>query len=71
MANDVPQEDGSIHHWITSSYKVTDTIEGEEIVAREFFDVRIENKKIKEFWLHLDSFCRVKYSKTCFLVPLF
>ena len=48
MANDVPQEDGSIHHWITSSYKVTDTVDGEEIVAREFFDVRIENKKIKE-----------------------
>jgi len=48
MANDVPQEDGSIHHWVTSSYKVTDTVDGEEIVAREFFDVRIENKKIKE-----------------------
>ena len=48
MANDVPQEDGSVHHWITSSYKLTDTINGEETVAREFFDVRIENKKIKE-----------------------
>ena len=48
MANDVPQEDGSVHHWVTSSYKVTDTIDGEETVAREFFDVRIENKKIKE-----------------------
>lgn len=48
MANDVPQEDGSVHHWITSSYKVTDTIDGKETVAREFFDVRIENNKIKE-----------------------
>ena len=48
MANDVPQEDGSVHHWITSSYKVTDTIDGKETVAREFFDVRIEDKKIKE-----------------------
>ena len=48
MANDVPQADGSIHHWITSSYKVTDTIDGKEVVARESFDVRIENNKIKE-----------------------
>ena len=48
MANDVPQADGSIHHWVTSSYKVTDTINGKEVVARESFDVRIENSKIKE-----------------------
>jgi hypothetical protein len=48
MANDVPQADGSIHHWVTSSYKVTDTIDGKEVVARESFDVRIENNKIKE-----------------------
>ena len=48
MANDVPQSDGSIHHWVTSSYKVTDTIDGKEVVARESFDVRIENNKIKE-----------------------
>ncbi len=39
MANDVPQTDGSIHHWVTSSYKVTDTIDGKEVVARESFDV--------------------------------
>jgi hypothetical protein len=30
MANDVPQADGSIHHWVTSSYKVTDNIDGKE-----------------------------------------
>ena len=48
MANDVPQADGSIHHWVTSSYEVTDTIDGKEIVSRESFDVRIENNKIKE-----------------------
>ena len=48
MANDVPQADGSIHHWVTSSYTVTDTIDGKEVVARESFDVRIENNKIKE-----------------------
>jgi hypothetical protein len=48
MANDVPQADGSIHHWVTSSYKVTDTIDGIEVVARESIDVRIENNKIKE-----------------------
>ena len=48
MANDVPQADGSMHHWVTSSYKVTDTIDGKEIVSRESFDVRIENNKIKE-----------------------
>ena len=44
----MPQADGSIHHWVTSSYKVTDTIDGKEVVARESFDVRIENNKIKE-----------------------
>jgi len=48
MANDVPQADGSIHHWVTSSYKVTDIIDGKEVVARESFDIRIENNKIKE-----------------------
>ena len=48
MANDVPQPDGEIHHWVTSSYKVTDIIDGTEIIARESFDVRIENNKIKE-----------------------
>ena len=48
MANDVPQPDGEIHHWVTSSYKVTDIIDGTEVVARESFDVRIENNKIKE-----------------------
>tara|TARA_B100000902_G_scaffold240611_1_gene227898 strand:- start:541 stop:1068 length:528 start_codon:yes stop_codon:yes gene_type:complete len=48
MANDVPQPDGEIHHWVTSSYKVTDIIDGKEVVARESFDVRIEDNKIKE-----------------------
>ena len=48
MANDVPQSDGTIHHWVTSSYKVADTIDGKEVVARESFDVRFENSKIKE-----------------------
>jgi hypothetical protein len=36
------------NHWVTSSYKVTDTIDGKEVVARESFGVRIENNKIKE-----------------------
>ena len=31
-----------------NSYKVTDTIDGKEVVARESFDVRFENSKIKE-----------------------
>jgi len=48
MANDVPQADGSTHNRVTSSYKVTDIIDGKEVVARESFDVRIENNKIKE-----------------------
>ena len=48
MANDMPQADGSIHHWVTSAYEVTDTIDGKEIGSRESFDVRIENNKIKE-----------------------
>ena len=46
MANDVPQADGSIHHWVTSSYTVTDIIDGKEVVSDDLFDVRIENKKI-------------------------
>jgi len=47
MANDVPQSDGTVHHWVTSAYTVTDTIDGKEAVSEEFFDVRIENGKIK------------------------
>ena len=47
MANDVPQSDGTVHHWVTSAYTVTDTIDGKEVVSEEFFDVRIENGKIK------------------------
>ena len=47
MANDVPQTDGTVHHWVTSAYTLTDTIDGEEVVTEEFFDVRIENGKIQ------------------------
>tara|TARA_B100000029_G_scaffold23704_1_gene23433 strand:+ start:1220 stop:1753 length:534 start_codon:yes stop_codon:yes gene_type:complete len=47
MANDVPQPDGTVHHWVTSAYTVTDTIDGKEVVSEEVFDVRIENGKIK------------------------
>lgn len=47
IANDVPQSDGTVHHWVTSAYTVTDTIDGKEVVSEEFFDVRIENGKIK------------------------
>ena len=47
IANDVPQADGTIHHWVTSSYTVTDFIDGKKVVNEEFFDVRIENNKIK------------------------
>ena len=43
----MPQADGTIYHWITSLYKVTDNIDGREVVSEELFDVRIENKKIK------------------------
>ncbi|MBT3993897.1 MAG: hypothetical protein HOH08_04955 [Gammaproteobacteria bacterium] len=47
IANDVPQKDGTIHHWVTSSYTLTDIIDGKEVVSEDFFDVRIENGKIK------------------------
>ena len=47
MANDVPQPDGTVHHWVTSAYTVTDTIDGKEVVSEDVFDVRIENGKIK------------------------
>ena len=47
MANDVIQADGSADHWVTSLYTLTDTIDGEEVVTEEMFDVQIENGKIK------------------------
>ena len=47
MANDVLQADGTHQHWVTSAYTLTDTIDGEEVVTEEFFDVQIENGKIK------------------------
>ena len=47
MANDVIQADGSAQYWVTSVYTLTDTIDGEEVVREEMFDVQIENGKIK------------------------
>ena len=47
MANDVIQADGSAQYWVTSVYTLTDTIDGEEVVIEEMFDVQIENGKIK------------------------
>ena len=47
MANDVIQADGSADHWVTSLYTLTDTVDGEEVVREEMFDVQIENGKIK------------------------
>lgn len=51
IANDVAQEDGSIYHWVTASYTVTDTIDGKEINSEEMYDVRIENGKIKNIYV--------------------
>ena len=47
MANDVLLTDGNIQHWVTAVYTMTDTINGEEVVTEEVFDVEIENGKIK------------------------
>ncbi len=47
MANDVLQADGTHQHWVTSAYTLTDTINGEEVVTEELFDVEIKNGKIK------------------------
>ena len=47
MANDVLQADGTHQHWVTSAYTLTDTIDGEEVVTEEFFDVEIKKGKIK------------------------
>lgn len=47
MANDVLLTDGVVQHWVTAVYTLTDTINGEEIVTEEVFDVEIENGKIK------------------------
>lgn len=47
IANDVPQSDGTVHHWVTSSYTVTQTIDGKEMVTEEMIDTRIENNKVK------------------------
>jgi hypothetical protein len=46
IANDVTQTDGTVQHWVTSSYTVTDIIDGKEVVSDDLFDVRIENNKI-------------------------
>ena len=46
IANDVTQTDGTVQHWVTSSYTVTDIINGKEVVSDDLFDVRIENNKI-------------------------
>ena len=51
MANDVPQTDGTIHHWVTSSYTVTDIIDGKKVVSDDLFDVRIEDKKILKIYV--------------------
>ena len=47
MANDVLLSNGNIQHWVTAVYTMTDTINGEEVVTEEVFDVEIENGKIK------------------------
>lgn len=47
IANDVPQADGTVHHWVTSSYTVTQTVDGKEMVTEEMIDTRIENNKVK------------------------
>ena len=47
MASDVLQADGSHDHWVTSSYTLTDTIDGKEVASEELFDVQIEKGKIK------------------------
>ena len=51
MANDVPQTDGTIHHWVTSSYTVTDIIDGKKVISDDLFDVRIEDKKILKIYV--------------------
>jgi len=47
MASDVLQTDGTHDHWVTSSYTLTDTIDGKEVASEELFDVQIEKGKIK------------------------
>ena len=47
MASDVLQADGTHDHWVTSSYTLTDTIDGKEVASEELFDVQIEKGKIK------------------------
>lgn len=46
-----PQEDGSVNRWVTSSYTLTDTIDGKEVTSEEMYDVRIENGKIKNIYV--------------------
>jgi hypothetical protein len=40
-----------IHHWVTSSYTVTDIIDGKKVVSDDLFDVRIEDKKILKIYV--------------------
>tara|TARA_B110000495_G_scaffold156012_1_gene139438 strand:- start:890 stop:1420 length:531 start_codon:yes stop_codon:yes gene_type:complete len=51
IANDVPQENGSVNHWVTSAYTVTDTIDGKEIATEEMYDVRVVDGKIKNIYV--------------------
>ncbi|MDA8880769.1 nuclear transport factor 2 family protein [Pseudomonadales bacterium] len=47
IANDVVRPDGSVNHWVTAAYTVTNTVEGKAVKAEEMLDARIENGKIK------------------------
>lgn len=47
IANDVVQPDGSVNHWVTAAYTLTNKVEGKAVKAEEMLDARIENGKIK------------------------
>ncbi len=47
IANDVVQPDGSVNHWVTAAYTVTNTVDGKSVKVEEMYDARVENGKIK------------------------
>ena len=47
LANDVIQADGTVQHWVTSAYTVSQLVDGKWVKVEEMYDARIEQGKIK------------------------
>ena len=41
------QTDGTVQHWVTSAYTVSQLVDGKWVRVEEMYDARIEQGKIK------------------------